>query len=351
MRFFLFFRDSLALLRCQVSEVSEKTGPKGLQWLGALFVVAILGWLFLSLDWKAVGEGFKKVDYRLFPVLVILLALNFVLRAWRWGWLLPEGRKLPLKSLLEATVFGFMASFILPFRAGEVARPWMLSRWEPVRFGAGVASIVVERIMDALVVVGILGLTVGHWDSPPAWLGAGARLLGVVGGLGIVGLILAYLFSAAFTKLGQKMISLVFRGKFEAKLHELVDEFFEGLKAIRSFPQLAVVVITSIVMWLEMAVFYQVGLHTMGLSLPLWAGLTVMVLVALAVAVPGLPGFLGTFQFGCVGALALYAVGKEEALSYSIVMHVVQAVGIIGAGLWILKARGLSLKKAMAVER
>jgi hypothetical protein len=112
-----------------------------------------------------------------------------------------------------------------------------------------------------------------------------------------------------------------------------------------------VVVITSIVMWLELAAFYQVGLHTMGMSLPLWAGVTVMVLVALAVAVPGLPGFLGTFQFGCVGALALYAVGKEEALSYSIVMHVVQAVGIIGAGLWILKARGLSLKKAMAVER
>lgn len=244
-------------------------------------------------------------------------------------------------------MFGFMASFVLPFRAGEVARPWVLSRWEPVRFGAGVASIVVERIMDALVVVGILGLSVGHWESPPEWLGAGARLLGVVGGVGIVGLILAYLFSAAFTKLGQKVISLVFRGKLEAKLHELVDEFFTGLKAIRTFGQLAMVVITSIVMWLELAVFYQVGLYAMGLHLPLWAGVTVMVLVALAVAVPGLPGFLGTFQFGCVGALALYAVGKEEALSYSIVMHVVQAVGIIGAGLWILKARGLSLKGAM----
>ncbi|MFC7337941.1 lysylphosphatidylglycerol synthase transmembrane domain-containing protein [Haloferula chungangensis] len=330
-----------------MSEVTEKSEPKGLQYLGALVVVAVLGWLFMSLDWNEVADGFRKVDYRLLPVLVILLALNFVLRSWRWGWLLPGGRKLPLKSLLEATVFGFMASFVLPFRAGEVARPWMLSRWEPVRFGAGMASIVVERILDALVVVGILGLSVGHWESTPTWLGAGARLLGVVGGLGIAGLVLAYLFSAAFTKFGQKMVSLVFRGHLEMKLHELVDEFFIGLRAIKSFSQLAVVVVTSILMWLEMAAFYQVGLHTMSLSLPLWAGVTVMVLVALAVAVPGLPGFLGTFQFGCVGALALYAIGNEEALSYSIVMHVVQAVGIIGAGLWILKARGLSLKAAM----
>ncbi|MEP4077841.1 lysylphosphatidylglycerol synthase transmembrane domain-containing protein [Haloferula sp.] len=330
-----------------MSEDKGKSGSKGLQWLGALFVAAVLGWLFMSLDWKAVGEGFKRVDYRWFPVLVILLALNFVLRSWRWKWLLPEGKKLPLKSLLEATVFGFMASFILPFRAGEVARPWMLSRWEPVRFGAGVASIVVERIMDALVVVGILGLSVGHWESPPEWLDKGARLLGFVGVAGLVGLLVCYLFAARLTKFGQRVISIIFRGKLEEKLHELVDEFFAGLKAIRSFGQLAVVVITSIVMWLEMAAFYQVGLVTMGLDLPIWAGVTVMVLVALAVAVPGLPGFLGTFQFGCVGALALYAIGKEDALSYSIVMHVVQAVGIIGAGLWILKSRGLSLKKAM----
>jgi uncharacterized protein (TIRG00374 family) len=333
-----------------VSEAKGTSGSKTVQLLGALFVIAVLGWLFMSLDWKAVAEGFRKVDYRLFPVLVILLAVNFLLRSWRWAWLLPEGRTVPLKSLLEATVFGFMASFVLPFRAGEVARPWMLSRWEPVRFGAGVASIVVERIMDALVVVTILGLSVGHWESPPEWLGAGARFLGMVAAVGLIGLILAYLFSGAFTRFGQRMISLVFRGKFEEKLHQLVDEFFAGLKAIRSFGQLAVVVILSILMWLEMALFYQVGLHTMGMSLPLWAGVTVMVLVALAVAVPGLPGFLGTFQFGCVGALALYAVGKEEALSYSIVMHVVQAVGIIGAGLLVLKARGLSFKKALPGE-
>ena len=330
-----------------MSDAGTKKGSNGLQWLGALFVVLVLGWLFKSLDWKAVGEGFKEVDYRWFPVLVVLLVVNFLLRSWRWGWLLPEGRKVPMRSLLEATVFGFMASFVLPFRAGEVARPWVLSRWEPVRFGAGVASIVFERIMDALVVVGILGLSVGHWSSPPEWLGAGARILGVIGGVGLIGLVVAYLFSGPFTKFGQRMISIVFRGKLETKLHELVDEFFTGLKAIRSFRQLAVVVLLSIVMWGELALFYQVGLHTMGLSLPIWAGVTVMVFIALAIAVPGLPGFLGTFQFGCVAALALYAVGKEEALSYSIVMHVVQAIGIVGAGLWILKKRGLSLKGAM----
>jgi uncharacterized protein (TIRG00374 family) len=223
----------------------------------------------------------------------------------------------------------------------------MLSRWEPVRFGTAVASIVVERIIDALVVVAILGLSVGHWDSPPDWLGTGSRALGVVAAAGLCGMILAHLFSRPFTAFGQRVVSIVFRGKLEQKLHELVDEFFTGLKAMRSFGQLAVVVIASILLWLEMALFYQLGLRAMGLDLPIWAGVTVMVLVALAVAVPGLPGFLGTFQLGCVGALALYAIGREEALSYSIVMHVVQAVGIVGAGLWILKSRGLSFGKAL----
>ncbi|MEM1083966.1 MAG: lysylphosphatidylglycerol synthase transmembrane domain-containing protein [Verrucomicrobiota bacterium] len=330
-----------------MSEGRGNTSSRGVQWLGALFVVVVLGWLFLSLDWKAVGEGFKQVDFRWFPLLLVSLVLIFLTRSWRWRWLLPEGRGVSLRSLLEATVVGFMASFVLPFRAGELARPWMLSRWEPVRFGASVASIVVERIIDALVVVAMLGLTVGQWDSPPEWLGTGARALGLIAAIGLVGMVLAYLFSKSFTKWGQAMVSLVFRGKLEAKLHELVDEFFTGLKAIRSFGQLAVVGLASIALWVQMAIFYQLGLLAMGLDLPLSAGVTVSVLVALAVAVPGLPGFLGTFQFGCVGALALYAVGKEEALSYSIVMHALQAVIIIGAGLLVLKRRGIRLRRAL----
>jgi uncharacterized membrane protein YbhN (UPF0104 family) len=134
-------------------------------------------------------------------------------------------------------------------------------------------------------------------------------------------------------------------------LVQLVDGVLEGLKAISSGRQLAAVLGLSVVLWLELALFYQVGLWTMGMSLGPLAGLMVMVLVALAVSLPGPPGFLGTFQLGCKYALLLFGVSDEIWLSYAIVMHVVQAATIIPAGLWVLHARGLSLRASLPPMR
>ena len=313
-------------------------------------VFVLVAFVLREIDLAAVRHAFAQVDLRWVPVLVLLLGLNFLIRSWRWRHLLGGGKPLPLGSLVEATSVGFMTSFLLPFRAGELARPWVLSRWQPVRFGSAMASIVLERVTDALTVVGFLGLAVSRWSESPDWLEAGARLLGVVAVIGLVMMVFAYAFSDAFTRVLQRGIDLLVPSRWEKlrkHLHELVEGFFAGLKAIRSIRQLLLVMIGSVALWLELALFYQVGLWTMGLALPFWAGITVMVLVALAVAAPGPPGFLGTFQIGCIAALSLHGIGREEALSFSIVMHLGQAACIIPAGVWVLHHRGLKVREAL----
>lgn len=314
-------------------------------------VVGIVAWLLWSLDWEAVKEGFGQVKPWLLLVLIGLLALNFVIRSWRWGLLLGAEKKIPLRALCEATVVGFMCNFLLPFRAGEVVRPWVLSRWESLPFGSTLASIVLERVIDSLVVIGFLAVSMSHLEERPEWLGAGAILLGMVALAGLAMMLAAYFLTDLFTSLIRRGLALVFRGRLMglgAKLNHMLVGFIAGLRTIRSFRQLLVVLAASVLLWLELAFFYQVGLLTMGMLLPWWAGLTVMVLVALAVAAPGPPGFLGTFQIGCIAALSLYGVSKEATVSYSIVMHLLQALGVIAVGLWVLKSRGLSLKKTLS---
>lgn len=321
------------------------------QWIGVLVVTGLLVLLLRNVDWQAVSASFAKMDLRFLPLLILLVGLNFLIRSWRWRYLVTGGRSMSMRSLLEATTVGFMSTFLLPFRAGELTRPWILTRWEPIRFGPAAASIVTERVVDALVVIGFLAATAAWIEDAPEWLGTGAMLLGGVAAVGLVMMVLAYFFSRSFSKLARKMIAIFLFPKFLAKLraalYQLVDGFLEGLKAIASGRQLAIVMVASVVLWLEMALFYQVGLWTMGIQLGPLAGLMVTVLVALAVAVPGPPGFLGTFQIGCLAALGLFGVSREAGLSYAVVTHVVQAGCIIPAGLWILQVRGIKLRQSL----
>ena len=330
-----------------------KKGRSPWQWLGIVVVVGLLAMVLRHVDWAAVRAGFAAVDLKFLPLLVLLVALNFLIRSWRWRYLVAGGKSMSPRSLFDATVVGFTATFLLPFRAGELTRPWILTRWEPVRFGPAVASIVTERVLDALVIIGFLAAAAGWIDDAPEWLGTGAKLLGGVAVFGLVLMLMAYFFGRSFSKLARRMISIFlfprFLAKLRAALYQLVDGFLEGLKAISTGRDLAVVIAASIVLWLEMALFYQVGIWTMGLSLGPLAGIMVTVLVALAVSAPGPPGFLGTFQIGCLAALGLFDVSRETGLSYAIVTHVLQAGCIIPAGLWILHARGLKLRQSLPV--
>jgi len=321
------------------------------QWIGVIVVIGLLALLLRHVEWAAVRSGFAQVDYRFLPLLIALVALNFVIRSWRWRYLVAGGESMSLRSLVDATTVGFMSSFLLPFRAGEVTRPWILTRWESVGFGSAVASIVVERVVDALVVIGLLSLAAGWIEEAPEWLSTGARLLGLVALVGLGMMLMAYFFSRAFSKLARRMVSVLLfpaaLSKLREGLYQMIDGFLEGLKAISSGRQLLVVIGASLVLWLEMALFYQAGLWTMGIHLSPLAGLMVNVLVALAIAAPGPPGFLGTYQIGCLAALGLFSVSRETGLSYAIVTHVVQAACIIPAGLWILHARGLKLRESL----
>lgn len=336
-----------------MSETEKRKSPW--QWLGIVVVAGLMVLLLRHIDWQSVKAGFAAVDLRFLPLLVLLIALNFLIRSWRWRYLLTGGGTMKMRSLVDATVIGFTGTFLLPFRAGEVVRPWILTRWEKISFGASAASIVVERVVDALVIIGFLAVAVTWIDNPPEWLGTGAKLLGAVAVVGVGFMVMAYFFSRAFSKLARKMISLFLFPRFlervRTALYQLVDGFLEGLRAVSTGRQLAIVLIASLLLWLEMALFYQATLWTMGIGLGPAAGLMVTVLVALAVAAPGPPGFLGTFQIGCLAALGLFEVSREAGLSYAIVAHFVQAACIIPAGLWILQARGLKLRQSLPVSK
>jgi len=312
--------------------------------VSALLSVAILIALGMRLDWSVLRDEFGKVHWGFLPLLVLITLATFWVRALRWRHLLPDGAAVTRTSLFEATLVGFTATFILPLRVGEVIRPWMLSRWQPIKFSAGLASVVIERAFDALTLMVLLGLTIAKMESLPPLVSAGAKVVAVLAVAILMVMVAAYLGASQMIRLGERMIMTLLGKKYPQlaqRLVAMVEEFLAGLRGISSLKDLVWSIFWSAVLWSLLVALYQVGLWSFGVEASLWVGVTVCVVVALAVAAPGAPGFVGTFQLGCVVALALFGYPEEFGVAYSIVLHAIQAATVVICGFVILHRRGL----------
>src|SRR5512147_2009796 len=122
-------------------------------WLGVLISIVFI-WLALRglrLDefWGAV----QKANYWwLLPGIAVYFVGVWV-RAWRWHYLLGPIKKIPTKTMFPITTIGYMGNNIYPARAGEVLRAVILKRREGVSISASLATIIVERIFDGVVML------------------------------------------------------------------------------------------------------------------------------------------------------------------------------------------------------
>ncbi len=175
----------------------------------ALLSLIILVALGIRLDWNGLVNELSRMHWGYIPLLVALTLATFWVRALRWRHLLPNGTEVSRISLFEATLVGFTATFIFPLRVGEVIRPWALSRWQPVKFSTGLASVVTERAFDALSLMVLVGLAFGYQESLPPILSIGARVVAALSLSILVVLIAAYLGSNKITQWAEHIIVFV----------------------------------------------------------------------------------------------------------------------------------------------
>ena len=103
-------------------------------------------------------------------------------------------------------------------------------------------------------------------------------------------------------------------------------------------------------MWAVIACTFGLGLLALDLQVPLAAAsVSLMIVVAAFVSLPQAPGFVGTWQAGCVFALAFYGVSKDQAIGYSLVTHVTQVVVNVALGVLCLLADHLGLRELVAL--
>ena len=284
-----------------------------------------------GVEWPPVLAAMGRINPIALLVPTAWYSLFFVLRAYRWQRFVAPLEPLPVGPFLSATLIGFMANNILPLRLGELIRGYALSRLTPVRLSTALATAVLERVWDVFVVALLLVWVLPRFPLPEGLVRANTLLLALGVGCLVAGWWgVRYADSLRLAWLPERLAGLVRHG-------------VDGLRALQHVSLLVHTVALSLAMWLSVAGYYWLLLWACGMDLPLEAGLVVMLVVAVVVALPAAPGFVGTFQYAVVFALSLFAVPQEAALSFSIIAHLAQLLPVILAGFIALLGSGLPL--------
>jgi uncharacterized protein (TIRG00374 family) len=272
---------------------------------------------------------------------------GFWLRAVRWRYFLDVGRPVSLTSSFRATMIGFMANNVLPFRLGEFVRPWALARREGLSKTMLLATVVVERAVDMLTLLGIFALSVlvhpiDATTDAGRMVQQGTWVLVTLSLLLTAFVVFAELFRAPATRLVTGFAGLLPEGA-RRRVLAMFESFLDGLGLFRDLRKLAIVFVLSFAMFLCFACALGLSLWSLGIALPWYAGLILLVITAIGIMVPAAPGYIGTLNIACVAGLALFGVGKAQSVPFGWFYFLSQWLPITAVGLWYLNREGLSL--------
>jgi uncharacterized protein (TIRG00374 family) len=320
--------------------------------------VLLLALFLRNANLPKVWEVMRQARLDLVAVGVALLFFGYGCRTARWQVMLAPIGKTHFGVALRATMIGFAASFVLPARAGEFIRPWLLARREGLPVAACFATIILERVLDLVTVVALLALYFLVFDPgvsnlDPTMYGAvrgGAMVAAAAAAVGM-----AVMFACAAHP--ERLSRLVAWGtgwlpaRIGAAVTALSKSFAEGLASVRDPRQLALALLWSVPLWAAIAAQIWVVSLALGVVLPAAGSLLVTALLVVGVAVPT-PGAVGGYHEAYrLSVTSFFGIDNDRAVAAAIVLHAVGLVPTLIAGAWMMAMEGLSVGSLAATTR
>ena len=319
---------------------------------GGLLALVLLYVFFRGMDWEALGTALRNAHAgRLLGVAGVTL-LVYVARAWRWGYLLDPLGHVGFADLFSATMVGFASGLLVP-RAGELVRPYLVSRRHPIPTSAGFATIVLERVVDLVTVLVLFGLYLFVLPAPAQQVQGPLlgllKLSGILTGAGVVVLLGVlwgfHVHAARALALADRLLAR-FPAWVARPLGNALRAFSQGLAVLQA-PALHLLAILaqSFVVWLLIAWSFHLNHLAFGLALPFHATFLLVAFLVVGVSIPT-PGMVGGFHaFYLLCLTGAFGVPKGTAAAAGIAAHALANLPLLGFGLALLGREGLTLAK------
>ena len=287
-----------------------------------LVVSAACIWLALrGLDLQSFWEVVRQANYWWIVPGVAIYFVAVWLRTWRWRSMLRPIAFVPLARLFPIVVIGYMGNNIYPARAGEVLRSYVLRRKEGIPISASLATVVLERLFDGLVMLLFVFVTLPFAPLPPLY----ATLVTVFSVVFLGALAIFLLLAARPERMRSVYVWLVDRllpERLRGTVHGVFDRFIEGLQALRSPRELLTIFGTSTLIWLCETTKYWFVMHAFPFEVSFLVLMLMTAVVNLFTTLPSTPGYVGTFDVPGIAVLTAYGVAQTIATGYTLVLHV-----------------------------
>ena len=297
-------------------------------WVGVLISVVFLYFALRGLKLGDFWQAVKTANYWWILPGVAVYFVGVWVRAWRWHYLLGPVKKIPTRTMFPVTCIGYMGNNIYPARAGEVLRAVILKRREGVPISASLATIIVERIFDGVVMLAFVFVNLPEL----AKLTGSSGFVGNIQEVAIIGtgiffgalfiFLLAAMFPQVTARIGQWFIDRILPGKIRGQTSGIMHKFLDGLASLRSPVNVLMVFFTSVLIWLFETGKYWFVMHAFNLEVSFFALMLMNGIVNLATTIPSAPGYIGTFDAPGIAVLTAFGVEQSVAAGYTLVLHV-----------------------------
>jgi uncharacterized protein (TIRG00374 family) len=309
-----------------------------------------LAWVLAGVDPSAALTTLGTMGWTWLAPVMALYLLAHTLRVARFLLLLDGERARPSAwKTFSIVSVGYLAIHVVPLRMGELVRPWLLHERAGVPFGAGLAAIVLERVLDMMMLLAML-LCVGAWVELPRGVGvqgvdvlaSGQRAATVLVALGIAGLVVV-------AGLGERVLARTDR----IPAGRVVRRFVEAVHALAARPAAAAgALVLSVVIWAVTIGAVHVAMRAFpGIPAGWSDALTTWALTLAGMTAVPTPGFFGGYEAACSTVLGILGAQTTAAGTFAILLHLGQFAFTVVLGVACLLHEGLDLSSVVARSR
>jgi uncharacterized protein (TIRG00374 family) len=323
--------------------------------LVSLLAIALFAWFLSHANLASVWTQVKRARIDLLVAGFFAVILTYVIRAWRWQYLLHPIGPTRFRTAFRTTVIGFAALGVLPARAGDVLRPYLLARQEGLLVSATLATIVMERVLDLIAVLALLALYVwGIADPaalPPALLRGIEVSSALAGAVAIALMGVMWVLATHPERIGGLVFAMarVLPHAAADRLAGLARTFSGGFAAAREPRALAAAIAWSFPLWLAIAAEAWLVTIAFDIAMPFSGTFLLQALLVIGVAVPT-PGAVGSYHEAYrIGVTTFFGAPEDTAVAAAIVTHAISYFPVVLAGIVFMAQDGLSFGRIKAL--
>jgi glycosyltransferase 2 family protein len=314
-----------------------------------LLAIALFAWFLRGVNLAEVGREMQRARMDLLALSFVFLAVTYVARVVRWRHLLDPLGPTRFRTAFRTTIIGFAAIGLLPARAGDVLRPYLLARQEGLNAASTFATVVMERVIDLVTVLVLLALYVlvlgGRETLPPALLAPVETSAAVAAAVALGLLGLTWTLATHPERVGRLVLKTerVLPSRIAHGLSRLARTFSQGFAAAREARALAFALVWSFPVWLGIAGQAWLVARAFGIDMPFAGTFLLQSLLVIGVAMPTPGGIGGYHAMFRLGVTTFFGAPDDAAVGAAIVAHALSFVPVAVLGVVFMLQDGLSL--------